>query len=118
MAGKYYAVYDINGKCILDFDKKFTHIEVKNKNVGGTSHMYFKCRREFSDYLCDKYGNRLYNSEKPETAKYKYVTDDEYNGAFVFYDLEPGDYTLDYECAGYQAASQGLKSTIVTVKAN
>lgn len=47
-----------------------------------------------------------------------YVTDDEYNGAFVFYDLEPGDYTLDYECAGYQAASQGLKSTIVTVKAN
>lgn len=29
-----------------------------------------------------------------------YVTDDEYNGAFVFYDLEPGDYTLDYECSG------------------
>lgn len=47
-----------------------------------------------------------------------YVTDDECNGAFVFYDLEPGDYTLDYECKGYQAASQGLKSTIVTVKAN
>ena len=47
-----------------------------------------------------------------------YKTDDEYNGAFVFYDLEPGDYTLDYECAGYQAASQGLKSTVVTVKAN
>lgn len=47
-----------------------------------------------------------------------YKTDDEYNGAFVFYDLEPGDYTLDYECAGYQAASQGLKATVVTVKAN
>ncbi len=47
-----------------------------------------------------------------------YVTDDEYNGAFVFYDLEPGDYTLDYECAGYQPASEGLKSTVVTVKAN
>ena len=47
-----------------------------------------------------------------------YVTDDEYNGAFVFYDLEPGDYTLDYECDGYQPASEGLKSTVVTVKAN
>ena len=47
-----------------------------------------------------------------------YKTDDEYNGAFVFYDLEPGDYTLDYECAGYQAASLVLKSTVVTVKAN
>lgn len=56
-AGKYYAVYDIDGKCILDFNRKFTHIEVKNKNVGGTSRMYFKCRREFSDYLCDRYGN-------------------------------------------------------------
>ncbi len=47
-----------------------------------------------------------------------YVTDDEWNGAFVFYDLEPGDYTLDYVCAGYQPASEGLKSTVVTVKAN
>lgn len=47
-----------------------------------------------------------------------YVTDDEYNGAFVFYDLEPGEYTLDYECDGYQPASEGLKATVVTVKAN
>lgn len=47
-----------------------------------------------------------------------YTTDDEWNGAFVFYDLEPGDYTLDYECDGYQPASEGLKSTVVTVKAN
>lgn len=47
-----------------------------------------------------------------------YVTDDEYNGAYVFYDLEPGEYTLDYECDGYQAASESLKSTVVTVKAN
>lgn len=47
-----------------------------------------------------------------------YVTDDEYNGAFVFKNLEPGDYTLDYECAGYAPASEGLKATVVTVKAN
>lgn len=47
-----------------------------------------------------------------------YVTDDEYNGAFVFKNLEPGDYTLDYSCAGYAPASEALKATVVTVKAN
>ena len=46
-----------------------------------------------------------------------YTTDDEYNGAFVFYNLEPGDYTLDYECSGYAPASEALKATKVTVKA-
>lgn len=30
-----------------------------------------------------------------------YVTDDFYNGAFVFYDVEPGTYTLDFEAEGY-----------------
>ncbi len=47
-----------------------------------------------------------------------YITDDEYNGAFVFKNLEPGDYTLDYSCAGYAPASEALKATVVTVKAN
>lgn len=47
-----------------------------------------------------------------------YITDDEYNGAFVFKNLEPGDYTLDYTCAGYAPASEALKATVVTVKAN
>lgn len=56
-AGKYYAAYDLNGNCIINFDKKFTQIEAMNKIIYGKSHLYFKCRREFSDYLCDKYGN-------------------------------------------------------------
>lgn len=47
-----------------------------------------------------------------------YITDDEYNGAFVFKNLEPGDYTLDYSCEGYAPASEALKATVVTVKAN
>lgn len=100
---------------VRDRNQTFTHTYyIPNQSTDDI----YKPLNNCTVYLCDKYGNRLYNSEKPETAKYKYVTDDEYNGAFVFYDLEPGDYTLDYECAGYQAASQGLKSTIVTVKAN
>ena len=100
---------------VRDRNQTFTHTYyIANQSTDDI----YKPLNNCTVYLCDKYGNRLYNSEKPETAKYKYVTDDEYNGAFVFYDLEPGDYTLDYECAGYQAASQGLKSTIVTVKAN
>ncbi|MBQ7041691.1 MAG: hypothetical protein IJN66_03160 [Muribaculaceae bacterium] len=100
---------------VRDRNQTFTHTYyIPNQSTDDI----YKPLNNCTVYLCDKYGNRLYNSEKPETAKYRYVTDDEYNGAFVFYDLEPGDYTLDYECAGYQAASQGLKSTIVTVKAN
>lgn len=100
---------------VRDRNQTFTHTYyIPNQSTDDI----YKPLNNCTVYLCDKYGNRLYDAEKPETAKYKYVTDDEYNGAFVFYDLEPGDYTLDYERVGYQAASQGLKSTIVTVKAN
>ena len=100
---------------VRDRNQTFTHTYyIPNQN----SDDIYKPLNNCTVYLCDKYGNRLYDETKPETAKYRYVTDDECNGAFVFYDLEPGDYTLDYECDGYQPASQGLKSTVVTVKAN
>ena len=99
---------------VRDRNQTFTHTYyIPNQN----SDDIYKPLNNCTVYLC-KNGVRLYDATKPETAKYRYVTDDEYNGAFVFYDLEPGDYTLDYECDGYQAASQGLKSTVVTVKAN
>ena len=99
---------------VRDRNQTFSHTYyIPNQNSNDKYLPLNKC----TVYLC-KNGVRLYDETKPETAKYKYVTDDEYNGAFVFYDLEPGDYTLDYECTGYQSASLGLKSTVVTVKAN
>lgn len=33
-----------------------------------------------------------------------YTTDNEYNGAFIFNHLEPGEYTLSYEAEGYKEA--------------
>lgn len=33
-----------------------------------------------------------------------YTTDDEYNGVFVFNDVEPGTYSLNYTCETYKAA--------------
>ncbi len=45
-----------------------------------------------------------------------YTVDNEYNGIFVFYDLEPGEYTLEASCEGYKALLDEYKP--VTVKAN
>ena len=81
------------------------------------SHTYYSPNQN-SDDIYKPLNNCTVKLLKDGKVIKTYKTDDEYNGAFVFYDLEPGDYTLDYECAGYQAASQGLKATVVTVKAN
>ena len=80
------------------------------------SHTYY-IPNQNSDDIYKPLNNCTVNLYKDGVLVDTYVTDDEYNGAFVFYDLEPGDYTLDYECTGY-TASQGLKATVVTVKAN
>ena len=42
-----------------------------------------------------------------------YTTDDEYNGAFVFAGLEPGEYTMEFEHADYKA----IEPMAVTVEA-
>lgn len=42
-----------------------------------------------------------------------YTTDNQFNGAFVFYDVEPGDYTLEFAAEGYKSP----KPVDVTVKA-
>ncbi|MBR1881689.1 MAG: hypothetical protein IJ808_01525 [Muribaculaceae bacterium] len=46
-----------------------------------------------------------------------YTVDNEYNGIFVFEDLEPGDYTLDASLDGYKPLFDEYKAPI-TVKAN
>ena len=48
-----------------------------------------------------------------KTDQYYYTTDDNYNGIFVFEDLQPGIYTLTVHAAGYQD-----KEMEVTVTAN
>ncbi|MBQ9705710.1 MAG: Ig-like domain-containing protein [Paludibacteraceae bacterium] len=50
-----------------------------------------------------------------EIASYK--VDSFYNGTFCFYDLEPGNYTLDASCEGYKPLSDTYK-TPVKVEAN
>ncbi len=47
------------------------------------------------------------------TDQYYYTTDHNYNGIFVFENLQPGEYTLTVHAAGYQD-----KSITVTVEAN
>ncbi len=46
-----------------------------------------------------------------------YTTDNEYNGAFLFTYLEPGEYTLSYEAKGYKEAFEEYLQP-VTVTAN
>lgn len=46
-----------------------------------------------------------------------YTTDNEWNGAFVFNHLEPGEYTLSYSAEGYKDAFEEYLAP-VTVKAN
>lgn len=46
-----------------------------------------------------------------------YTTDNEYNGAFYFKGLEPGEYTLTYEAEGYKEAFEEYLAP-VTVTAN
>ncbi len=46
-----------------------------------------------------------------------YTTDNEWNGAFVFDNIEPGEYTLSYSAEGYKAATEEYTAPF-TVTAN
>lgn len=46
-----------------------------------------------------------------------YTTDNEWNGAFIFDNLEPGEYTLTYTAKGYKGATEEYLKP-VTVEAN
>ena len=51
-----------------------------------------------------------------------YNVDNNYNGLFAFFNLEPGEYTLDATCQGYKALGESLDGPVeigtVTVAAN
>ncbi len=51
-----------------------------------------------------------------------YNVDNNYNGLFAFFNLEPGEYTLDATCEGYKALGESLDGPVeigtVTVTAN
>ncbi|MBQ1722404.1 MAG: hypothetical protein II034_01260, partial [Muribaculaceae bacterium] len=51
-----------------------------------------------------------------------YTVDNNYNGLFAFFNLEPGEYTLDATCEGYKALGVSLDGPVeigtVTVAAN
>lgn len=51
---------------------------------------------------------------KNGTVVKTYTTDQEWNGIFAFFDVEPGTYELQASCAGYRT----LKSVEITVTAN
>lgn len=89
---------------------------VRDRNVT-FSHTYY-IPNQNSDDIYKPINNATVKLYKNGVLIDTYVTDDEYNGAFVFYNLEPGDYTLDYSCDGYSPASEGLKATTITVTAN
>lgn len=42
----------------------------------------------------------------------EYVTDHQYNGAFVFKDVEPGSYTLEFEAEGYLPIDEPVEVTV------
>lgn len=53
--------------------------------------------------------------KKNGTEVATYTVDNNYNGVFVFEDLEPGDYTISAACAGYKPI---FEEAAVTVTAN
>lgn len=61
-------------------------------------------------------GAKVYLKKDGETVQ-TYTVDNNYNGVFVFEDLEPGRYTLDAEAAGYKPLDDAYSGPI-TVKAN
>ncbi|MEG2217926.1 MAG: T9SS type A sorting domain-containing protein [Muribaculaceae bacterium] len=54
---------------------------------------------------------------KGTTKVSEYTVDNNYNGVFVFENLQPGEYSADYSCEGYKPALDEYK-TKFTVKAN
>ena len=89
---------DIYG-VVRDLHEKFSH-EFYNGRVG-TPDMYLPLNNV--KVILKKAGEEVTT----------YTTDDEYNGAFVFAGLEPGEYTVEFEHTDYKA----IDPVAVTVEA-
>ena len=89
---------DIYG-VVRDLHEKFSH-EFYNGRVG-TPDMYLPLN------------NVKVILKKAGAEVATYTTDDEYNGAFVFAGIEPGEYTVEFEHADYKA----IDPVAVTVEA-
>lgn len=73
---------------VRDLHEKFTHEFYHGR--AGTDDVY----KPLNDVVV--------TLKKDGTEVAKYTTDDEYNGAFVFADIAPGDYTLEFAHADYK----------------
>ena len=89
---------DIYG-IVRDLHEKFTHTHYHGR--AGTDDVY----KPLNDVVV--------TLKKDGTEVAKYTTDDEYNGAFVFAGVAPGDYTLEFAHAEYKPC----EPVAVTVKA-
>lgn len=81
---------------------------VKNKNKS-LEHALYKYRLNSLDayYPLNEVTVVLQNSEGTEVGRY--TTDKEYNGVYVFTDLEPGTYKLVYDIEGYWLEEEELE---------
>ncbi len=64
---------------------------------------YYKPNTTTLDRFMPLNGVKVYLKKGDETVA-EYTTDNYYNGAFVFMDVEPGKYTITFEAADYKAA--------------
>lgn len=83
--------------------------------------------------LHEKFSDKLYSPNPASDDRFKplngvvvtllkggnavktYTTDNEWNGAFIFTDLEPGEYTLSYAAEGYKPAFEEYTQPITVV---
>ena len=76
---------------------------VRDKNAKFT-HEYYTPRAGTYD-VYKPLNNVTVNLMQGETVVATTTTDDEWNGVFIFNDVEPGDYTLTFSAEGYKADS-------------
>lgn len=90
---------------VKDMDKKMTHPLFKY--APKSNDQWIPCNGA-TVYLLNQSGDTLQN----------YTVDNNYNGVFVFYDLQPGTYHLAAECAGYEPLNAEQLAANVVVTAN